>query len=109
MLDGLEEEGVPARAEAAEEALDEAVQGAAAGGAADARSLAGLACDRAAFDVGVGIAADGTVSLRHARLPQDHLGPPRLLDLAHLRRLGQDAGRIVKHLPLQHPYPAPID
>lgn len=99
VLAGLEEEGVPACVEAAE-GVDEAL---------NARGLAGSGSDHAAFDVGIGIAADGSVSLRHARLSPDHLGPPRDLDSAHLRDLGQDAGRIVKRLPLQHVPEPPME
>lgn len=100
LLLGLEEEGV--RAEVVE-----------LGGEDDAVTLATDAAGRAAFDVGVGITQDGEVSIRHLALPPGHLvGAGPEADIARLREIGHDVGRIVRRFPLRHqdssttwPYP----
>lgn len=96
VLEGLEEEGVPARVDPSDPRM------------VDARGLAAAGAERAAHEVGVGIDADGVVSLRHARVPPDHLGAPCKLDRASLRVLGHNAGRLVKRLSL-HQMIQPVD
>jgi propanediol dehydratase medium subunit len=86
VLAGLEEEGVPARVERVT-------------GIATAAALAHRGAGSSVLDVGVGIAADGTVCVHHVKLPA---GEPalRTCDPARYRDLGHDAARIVKVVPL---------
>lgn len=104
LLDGLEEEGVPVEVALAAEV---------GGAPTDADDLAAVAAARAAFEIGVGVDDHGAIRLRHAALPVDHL--PRLsadVAVGRVRELGQDAGRLVRRLPLRgashagHPIPS---
>ena len=82
---GLEEEGVPAREESV------------AGDAAVA--LAHEAARRSPLDVGVGLAADGSVCVHHAKLAADT--PVLAGERAAARICGHNAARLVVGIPLK--------
>lgn len=87
LLAGLEEQGVPWEVEVA-------------GG--EAVALAHRAAGRSVLRVGLAVAGDGTVVLHHAQLPPER--PVQHLPRAgptQARLAGQNAGRLVKGLPLE--------
>ncbi|GAA1013403.1 hypothetical protein Aple_054090 [Acrocarpospora pleiomorpha] len=80
---GLEEEGVPFRAEPVERGQDHAT----------ARELAYAAALASHLGVGVGVDAAGNTCVHHAKLPPDvpvMAGPP-----STARRMGHNAARLV--------------
>jgi hypothetical protein len=82
---GLEEEGVPFRAE-------EAADGSAA-------ALAYAAAQASPLGVGVGVCAAGNICVHHAKLPPDApvlAGPPRAA-----RTMGHNAARLVTGIPFK--------
>lgn len=82
---GLEEEGVPARAEPAE--------------AGEVVALAHEAARRSPLDVGVGLTADGSVCVHHAKLAPET--PALTGNRASARVCGHNAARLVVGIPLK--------
>ncbi|HVV09424.1 glycerol dehydratase reactivase beta/small subunit family protein [Amycolatopsis sp.] len=87
ILAGLEEEGVPARVELRDDM--------------DATTLAFLAAQESALDVGIGADTSGAVCVHHAKLPPSC--PALLAPAAQARRLGHNAARLVTRIPFKTP------
>ncbi|OMC39046.1 pduH protein [Mycobacterium sp. GA-1841] len=90
VLAGIEEEGVPYTVFSGDDAVS-------------ASELARCAALRSPLQVGVGVAAAGEVSVRHAKLvdPLPELSSGAASDPVTARILGHNAARIVVGLPLK--------
>ena len=85
---GMEEEGVPIRVRESD--------------LVTAQDLAHAAALASNLDVGIGVDADGTICVQHAKLPRD---APALVGAAHTARtMGHNAARLVSGIPFK---PAP--
>jgi hypothetical protein len=94
---GLEEEGVPARADRVEAAAVEISGDPGPAESGPAVALAHEAARRSSLDVGVGLAADGSVCVHHAKL--DPETPALAGDRSAARSCGHNAARLVVGIP----------
>ncbi|OPX09510.1 hypothetical protein B1790_15510 [Mycobacterium sp. AT1] len=90
VLAGIEEEGVPSIVERPRNRTD-------------AEALARMAAGRSSLSVGVGIDADGRVSVQHDKLPEplSELASGGPAEPTVARILGHNAARIVVGIPLR--------